>query len=51
MLLDSQNDWLDELKKNDGIDKSFTVRRAIRFYRKYGMEKDKMMKQAMGDEL
>lgn len=49
MIDPSHDRWLNQKKEEDGHDKSFLVRRALKYYRKHGYDQDKVA-QAMSSE-
>lgn len=51
MIAEGQADWIDEMSDEWDVDKSFIIRRAIKFYRGEGHKRDKMLKRKMKGEI
>lgn len=50
MIHEEQNEWITKKANEFGVDKSFLVRRAIQFYMKNGIKRDKFLRQYSGKE-
>lgn len=52
VITENQDDWLNELKeKHDNVNRSFIVRRALKYYKDEGVKRDKIMKKKIDGEL
>lgn len=51
MVLDTQKDWIDKKAGELGVDKSLIVRRALAYYEKEGIKRDKLIKKIAEGEV
>lgn len=52
MISEEQDEWLDKMKNdNSNLDRSFLVRRALKYYMEEGMNRDKMLKRKIKGEI
>jgi hypothetical protein len=51
MLFEEQDEWLSDMQDDLGVDQSFLVRRAIKYYRDRGITKDKILREHTDEEI
>ena len=51
MIGKKDDEWLNKLKEDETMDKSFVVRRALKFYRAEGYKRDKIFQRVKDGEM
>lgn len=49
MIYSEQDEWINQMSENLGVNKSFIARRAIEFYAKKGIKQDTLMREKVGE--